>query len=101
MKVCVFAELQNFAYRPGCGPSNPRPCKLYSRSQKIGNPIASILKSNVKGISALFGLSPVSNFMGFTVDPRNPKPEALETLNVHLGFAKSFMNSEDDHQKTV
>ena len=40
---------------------------LYSRSQKVGNPIASILKSNVSGIPALFGLHPVSNFMGFTI----------------------------------
>ena len=40
---------------------------LYSRSPKVGNPIASILKSNVKGIPALFGLNPVSNFTGFTV----------------------------------
>ena len=38
-----------------------------SRSPKVGNPIASILKRNVKGIPALFGLNPVSNFMGFTV----------------------------------
>ena len=37
------------------------------RSLKVGNPIASILKSNVKGIPALFGLNPASNFMGFTV----------------------------------
>ena len=41
---------------------------VYSRSQKVGNPIASILKSsNVYGIPALFGLNPVSNFLGFTV----------------------------------
>ena len=40
---------------------------VYSRSQKVGNPIASILKSNVWGIPALFGLNPVSNFMGITV----------------------------------
>ena len=31
---------------------------VYSRSLKVGNPIAS---------PALFGLSPVSNFIGFTV----------------------------------
>ena len=40
---------------------------VYSRSQKVGNSIASILKSNVQGILALFGLNPVSNFMGFAV----------------------------------
>ena len=40
---------------------------VYSRSQKVGNPIASTLKSNVEGIPALFGLNQVSNFMGFTV----------------------------------
>ena len=39
----------------------------HSRSPKAGNPIASVLKSNVKGIPALFGLNPVSNFMEFTV----------------------------------
>ena len=39
----------------------------YGRSPKVGNPIASILKCNVYGIPALFGLSPVSNFLGFTI----------------------------------
>ena len=41
----------------------------YSRYPKVGNPIASILKSNVQGVPALFGLNPVSNFMEFTVNP--------------------------------
>ena len=41
--------------------------RAYSKGQKVGNPIASILKSNVLGIPALFGLNPVSNFMAFTV----------------------------------
>ena len=41
--------------------------RLYSRSQKVGNPITSNLKSNVSGIPALFGLNPVSNLMGLTV----------------------------------
>ena len=36
---------------------------VYSRSLKVGNPVASILKRNIP----LFGLHPVSNFMGFTV----------------------------------
>ena len=40
---------------------------LYSGSPKVGNPIASILKSDVKGIPALIVLSPVSNFLGFTI----------------------------------
>ena len=40
---------------------------VYSRSPKVGNPIASILKSNVKGILALFVLNLVSNFWGSTV----------------------------------
>ena len=40
---------------------------VYSRSPKVGNPIASILKSHVQGIPALFDLNPVSNFTGFTV----------------------------------
>ena len=48
---------------------HPRVIRVYSRSPKVGNPVASILKSNVKGIPALFGLNPVSNFMGFTVLP--------------------------------
>ena len=43
------------------------PQEVCSRSPKVGNPIASILKSNVEGIPALFGLTPVSNFVGFTV----------------------------------
>ena len=41
---------------------------VYSRSPKVGNPIASILKSHVQGIPALFGLNPVSNFLGFTIE---------------------------------
>ena len=40
---------------------------VHSRSPKVGNSIASILKTNVWGIPALFGLNQVSNFMGFTV----------------------------------
>ena len=40
---------------------------MYSKSPKVGNPIASILKGNVKGIPALFGLNPVSNSIGFTI----------------------------------
>ena len=40
----------------------------YSRSPKVGNPIASILKSNGKGIPALFDLNPVSNFLGLTIE---------------------------------
>ena len=40
---------------------------IYSRSPKVGNPIASILRTNVYGIPALFGLNPVSNFKGLTV----------------------------------
>ena len=34
---------------------------MYSRSPKVGNPIAA------QGIPALFGLNPVSNFMGLAV----------------------------------
>ena len=41
--------------------------KYYSRSPKVGNLTASILKSNVYGIPALIVLIPVSNFLGFTV----------------------------------
>ena len=56
---------------------NPKPLNLVnSRSPKVGNPIASILKSNEEGISEIFGLHPVANFMEFTVNPipMNPKP---------------------------
>ena len=64
-----------------CGSQHP-----YSRSPKVGNPIASILKSNVKGIPALFVLNPVSNFLGFTIglglrvtEPRSkPSPSDQE-----------------------
>ena len=57
----------------------------YSRSPKVGNPIAPIHKSNAKGIPALFGLNPVSNFMGFTVYQQAPTPKpsfmSHQTLN--------------------
>ena len=45
----------------------PYTSKLYSRSPKVGNPIASIPNGNVQGIPALFGLNPVSNFIGSTI----------------------------------
>ena len=40
--------------------------EFYSRSPKVGNPIASILnlKSNVWGIPAQFGLNPVFQLYG-------------------------------------
>ena len=38
--------------------------KEYSRSLKVGNPIASILKSNAQGIPALVVLNPVSKVLG-------------------------------------
>ena len=60
--------------------------KHYSRSPKVGNPIASILKSHAKGIPALIVLNPVSNFLGLTIqshalpfaaqDPKNRHPES-------------------------
>ena len=37
---------------------------LYSRSLKVGNPIASILKSNVEGIPARYVLNPFPTFWG-------------------------------------
>ena len=46
---------------------------VYSRSPRVGNPIASILKSNVKVIPALFDLNPASNFMGFTIGCLAPR----------------------------
>ena len=43
---------------------------MYSRSPTVGNPIASILTSSVWGIPALVVLSPVSNLLGFAINPR-------------------------------
>ena len=40
---------------------------VYSRSRKVGNPIASILQGNVYGIPALFGLNSVSNLRELTL----------------------------------
>ena len=40
---------------------------VYKRSPKVGNPIASILKSNVEGSPVLIVLDPVFNFWGFTM----------------------------------
>ena len=44
--------------------------------------MASILKSNVLGIPALFVLNPVSNFLGFTIE----EPKKVSRLS--LGGAK-------------
>ena len=44
---------------------NPR--QDFSRSSKVGNPIASILKGNGEGIPTRIVLNPVSNFLGFTL----------------------------------
>ena len=65
-RFCVSRSAHRLSERlAACSRAMPKPS--YSRSQKVGNPIASILKSNVYGIPTLFGLNPVSNFMGFTV----------------------------------
>ena len=40
---------------------------VHKRSPKVGNPIASILKSNVEGSPVLIVLDPVFNFWGFTI----------------------------------
>ena len=45
-------------------PSCVQGLKAYGRSPQAGNPIASILKSNVYGIPALAVLNPVSNLFG-------------------------------------
>ena len=55
---------------------------VYSRSQKVGNPIASILNSNDKGIPALLGLNPVSSFMGFTARASGSGDLGVSRLNV-------------------
>ena len=41
---------------------------LLVTSPKVGNPVASILRSNVQGIADLFVLNAVSNFLGFTIE---------------------------------
>ena len=63
----------------------------YSRSPKVGNPIASVPKSNVQGIPALFGLNPVSNFLDFTIESRvsevmviSETPQAPQTPDPNL-----------------
>ena len=48
-------------------PSSKNPKTPYGRNPKVGNPIASILKSNAHEIPALFVLNPVSNFLGFAI----------------------------------
>ena len=60
-------------FNTGCGSHALRTStrfRVYSKGRKVGNPIASILKSNVEGIPALFGLNPVSDFLGFAVGLR-------------------------------
>ena len=51
--------------------------------------MASILKSLVKGIPALFGLNPVSNFLGLTVSPYEggptPQTAPLSAEPLHPG----------------
>ena len=61
--------------------------KPYSRSPKVGNPIASILKSNAEGIPGLFVLNPVSNFLGFTINQwaHGPKGTALSQQDAKPG----------------
>ena len=60
----------------------------YSRSPKVGNPMASILKSKVKGIPALFGLIPVSNFLGLTVkEPQRTTHLGLDLLGFGFGLS--------------
>ena len=67
---------------------DPQPCwglgfigfRVYSRSPKVGNPIASTHKSHLQGVPALFGLNPVSNVLGFMVFPKGLSVNtALET----------------------
>ena len=81
-----------------------RQASPYSRSPTVGNPIASIPKSQVQGICipALIVLNPVSNFCGFTSMSLHPRASAiLKTLykvsripgipdvvtTIHLGLA--------------
>ena len=67
--VPYYRKLPNLQSESSPNSENPRlqGTVTYSRSLKVGNPLASILKSNVWGIPALFGLNQVSNFMGITV----------------------------------
>ena len=63
-----------------------QPQQFTVEASKVGNPVASILKSTAQGVSALFGLNPVSNFMGFTNLPRGSYPTPfLGYLVLRLG----------------
>ena len=81
---------------------------MYSKSPKVGNPIASILKGNVKGIPALFGLNPVSNSIGFTVVsfcrshccllPQSKHRNAEHNKN-HVGCVKAALVASSPSEK--
>ena len=69
---------------------------IFSISPKVGNPVASILKSNVQGILALIVLNPFSNFLG-SLDPvkysdrldlHSLNPASSVSLQVHLETLK-------------
>ena len=83
-------------------PDTPKPLQPYSRSPKVGNPIASILKSNVYGIPALIVLNPVFNFLGSTISPYNPKPSSdsaiLAALKATAHFTESGAGSSTEFQ---
>ena len=50
-----------------------------SRSPKVGNPKASILKSHVEGIPAQIVLNPVSDFLGFALKQLPTKQQRYNT----------------------
>ena len=68
-------------------------------AQEVGNPIASILKTNVKGIPALFVLNPISNFLGFRIVPAQDGPGGpIEVPEVIRGVQRRRARSTPAHQ---
>ena len=62
----------------------------YSSSLEVGNPIASILKSNVIGNPSTIWPYEVSNFMGFTIQVPVP-------LSGDLGYARGPDRTSHEH----
>ena len=77
----------------------------YSRSPIVGNPIASILKSNAKGIPALFVLNPVSNFLWFTIGGSPPAQGSksaswkISEIAKDAGFSKDRAEDATSREK--
>ena len=53
---------------------NPKPLLTTVEARKLETPYPQSLRAKEEGIPALFGLNPVSNFMGFAVWQLKAKP---------------------------